>query len=170
MGRKIIMIDYYKCIECRACEVACEIEHNGKSFINVFEYEETAAMPLNCRHCEKAPCIQVCPTSALYKDDDGAVLLSPLKCIGCMMCAVVCPFGIPRLDKRHKIMVKCDLCEYRRREGKLPACVATCPTDALIYGDIEEIMTEKMRKTVYRIIESSKEKAAGTISYGIITD
>ncbi|WFO74617.1 4Fe-4S binding protein [Desulfurococcaceae archaeon MEX13E-LK6-19] len=160
MGRKIILIDFSRCIECRACEVACEREHEGQSLISVFEYQETTAIPLNCRHCEKAPCIEVCPTRALYRDDDGAVILSPLKCIGCLLCSVVCPFGIPILDKVNKVMIKCDLCAHRRAEGKLPACVATCPTDALIYGDVEELLFEKRKKAALQVVESSRSAAS----------
>ncbi len=158
---KKIYINLGRCIFCRACEVACEI-FNGVSKIKVFEYQETMAMPLNCRHCEKAPCIEVCPTKALYRDEDGAVVLNPLKCIGCMMCAVVCPFGIPELDKANKIMVKCDLCADRRVRGLIPACVAACPTDAIEFGDIDEIMEKKKKITTSTTIKALLE--AGKLS------
>ncbi len=143
---KKIYINLGRCIYCRACEVACEL-FNGVSRIKVFEYQETMAMPLNCKHYERAPCIEVCPVKALYRDEDGAVIVNPLKCIGCMMCAVVCPFGIPELDIANKIMVKCDLCADRRAKGQLPVCVVTCPTEALVYGDFEEIMAKKNSKS-----------------------
>ena len=153
---KKIYINLGRCILCRACEVACEI-FNGVSKIKVFEYQETMAMPLNCRHCEKAPCMEVCPTKALYRDKDGAVVLNPLKCIGCMMCAVVCPFGIPELDKANKIMVKCDLCADRRACGLIPACAAACPTDAIEFGDIDEIMEKKKEITTTKTIKAFLE-------------
>ena len=153
MARKTVFIDFSKCIECRACEVACEREHNGRSFINVFEWQEMAAMALNCRHCENAPCVEVCPTNALYRDEDGAVLLAPQKCIGCLMCGIVCPFGIPELDSLNKIMMKCDLCPDRRAEGKPPACVEACPTGALIFGDVNEIMRAKREKIAKNVID-----------------
>ncbi len=154
MGRKIILMDPSRCIECRACEVACEVEHNGNSFINVFEYMESISVPINCRHCEKAPCMEVCPTRALSKDEDGAVVLAKTKCIGCLLCGVVCPFGIPMLDVVNKIMMKCDLCASRRAKGLIPACVATCPTDALTYGDYEELVLSRRRKAAYKVLES----------------
>jgi len=91
-------------------------------------------MPLLCRHCERAPCIEVCPTKALYRDGDGAVVADSFRCIGCMMCGLVCPFGIPELDTANKAMAKCDLCADRRARGLPPACVAACPTDAIVYG------------------------------------
>ncbi|HIP89794.1 MAG TPA: ferredoxin [Thermococcus paralvinellae] len=157
MARKTIFIDFSKCIECRGCEVACEREHNGKSFINVFEWQEMAAMALNCRHCETAPCVEVCPTNALYRDKDGAVILAPQRCIGCLMCGIVCPFGIPELDLINKIMGKCDLCAHRRKEGKEPACAVTCPTDALIYGDFNEIQRRRREEYTDRTIEVARK-------------
>jgi len=156
VGKKIILIDVGKCIGCRACEVACE-KFNGTSKITVFELEDILTMPLNCRHCEKAPCMSICPTNALYTDEDGAVLLSPLKCIGCMMCAIVCPFGIPEFDELNKVMMKCDLCRDRRAMGLLPACVATCPTDALVYGEVNEVLLRKREYVAQKAIILSKE-------------
>ncbi|MCD6523505.1 MAG: ferredoxin [Thermococcus sp.] len=157
MARKTVFIDFSKCIECRACEVACEREHNGRSFINVFEWEEMAAMAFNCRHCENAPCVEICPTNALYRDEDGAVLLAPQKCIGCLMCGIVCPFGVPQLDAINGIMMKCDLCADRRAEGKLPACVETCPTDALLFGDFNEIQRMRRKAFAERAIDKARK-------------
>lgn len=160
MANKGIFIDPKRCIGCRACEVACEREHNGMPHITVSIIEEMSiSTPFNCRHCGNAPCMNVCPVIALSRDEDGAVILNPLECIGCMMCAVVCPFGIPEFDSVNKVMSKCDLCEDRRKEGKLPACVDTCPTDALCYGNINEIMEKRSKKVVRettRIINLSR--------------
>ncbi|AEH24785.1 4Fe-4S cluster-binding protein [Pyrococcus yayanosii CH1] len=72
------------------------------------------------------------------------------------MCGIVCPFGIPELDLINKIMMKCDLCAHRRAEGKLPACVETCPTDALFYGDFNEIIRERRKKFTEKAIELAK--------------
>ncbi|NJE07092.1 ferredoxin [Thermococcus sp. M39] len=138
MGKKIF-IDFRRCIACKACEVACEMEH-GEARIRVFEFPDLTSVAFNCRHCEKAPCMEVCPVNALSKDEDGAVILDPLKCIGCLMCGLACPFGVPKVDEYNKIMDKCDLCAHRRAEGKLPACVSACPTEALKYGDINDVL------------------------------
>ena len=153
---KKIYIDYKRCIGCKACEVACEMVH-GEPRIKVFEFPDLFTVPFNCRHCEKAPCINVCPTGALYRDSDGAVALSPLKCIGCLMCAIACPFGVPKLEQTVKIMDKCDLCADRRSEGLLPACVAACPTEALKFGEINEILWEKERSAVVKLKESGDQ-------------
>ncbi|NJE07662.1 4Fe-4S dicluster domain-containing protein [Thermococcus sp. M39] len=144
---KKIFIDFKRCIACKACEVACEVI-NGEAKIRVFEFPDLTSIAFNCRHCEKAPCMDVCLTKALYRDSDGAVLLDPLKCIGCLMCTLACPFGIPKLDENNKIMDKCALCAGRRAEGKLPACVSACPTEALKYGDINDILWAREGKIV----------------------
>ncbi|MFA4647352.1 4Fe-4S dicluster domain-containing protein [Pyrococcus kukulkanii] len=150
---KKIFIDFKRCIGCRACEVACEMEH-GEARIRVFEFPDLTAIPFNCRHCEKAPCLEVCPTGALYRDQDGAVAFDPLKCIGCLMCAVACPFGVPKIDEVNKIMDKCDLCSERRAEGKLPACVSSCPTEALKFGEINEVLWDREGSFVSRLKEA----------------
>lgn len=156
---KKIYININRCIYCRACEVACEV-FNGVSRINVLEYQESVAIPMNCRHCEKAPCMEICPTKALQKDEDGAVVLNPLKCIGCMMCAIVCPFGIPEVSESYKIMIKCDMCAERRSRNLLPACVSACPTDALVYGDLSDIMRSKREGIIEKVINVSRSAGA----------
>ncbi|MEB2792464.1 MAG: 4Fe-4S binding protein, partial [Caldisphaeraceae archaeon] len=153
---KKIFINYKRCIGCKACEVACEMV-NGESRIKVFEFEDLFTVPFNCRHCENAPCLNVCPTGALYRDEEGAVVLNPLQCIGCLMCAVACPFGVPKLRVTLKIMDKCDLCASRRKDGLLPACVSACPTEALSYGEINDLIWEKEKKLVIKLKETGEE-------------
>ncbi|NJE42247.1 4Fe-4S dicluster domain-containing protein [Thermococcus sp. GR6] len=159
---KKLFINLGRCIACRACEVACEKEH-GISFITVYEFRDIA-VPLNCRHCEKAPCIEVCPTKAIYRDEDGAVVIDGSKCIGCYMCSAVCPYAIPIVDPIKELAVKCDLCAERRKEGKGPFCAAVCPTDAIIYADLNELMEEKRRRKAEHIVEAQR-KAVETLAY-----
>jgi len=153
-----IVIDPRLCIGCRACEVACEREH-GIPHISVdFVEHMRMFVALNCRHCAKAPCVTVCPVEACRRTPEGAVVINPILCIGCRLCGVVCPFGIPVYDHRRKIMVKCDLCIDRLREGKLPLCVTTCPTDALKYVPAyEELVRERRRETAEKIIRATME-------------
>ncbi len=159
-----IIIDLGKCIACRACEIACEKEHNGRALITVLEFEdEEVALPLSCRHCNKAPCVEVCPTNALSFDKDGAVVLDESKCNGCAMCAIVCPFSIPLISKATKVMVKCDLCSNRRLRGEIPACVEVCPTNALIYGELEEVI-KKLRESKAKKVVSAWRKAIEVVA------
>lgn len=158
-----LFINLGRCIACRACEVACEKEH-GISLISVYEFEDMA-VPLNCRHCERAPCIEVCPTKAIKREGD-AVIISGEKCIGCYMCSAVCPYAIPIVDPVRELALKCDLCADRRAEGKLPACVSVCPTDALVFGEINEIMEEKRRRKAERIVEAQRKALEKMILFG----
>ncbi|QDA31241.1 4Fe-4S dicluster domain-containing protein [Thermococcus indicus] len=147
---KKVFIDFRRCIGCGSCEAACAREHNGKPNISIVQTSELMMMSFNCRHCENAPCMLICPARALYRDEDGAVRVKYHECIGCMLCSIACPFGTPRFDERLKVMVKCDLCANRRAEGKLPACVETCPMDALILATEEEIVGMKLKEAAVR--------------------
>ncbi len=153
-----IMIDPRLCIGCRACEVACEREH-GVSHISVIFVERVRTfVALNCRHCAKAPCITVCPVEACIRTPEGAVVINPILCIGCRMCGVVCPFGIPMYEPKRKIMIKCDLCIDRIREGLQPLCVLTCPTDALKFvPSYSELVKERREEAAEKIIHAVKE-------------
>lgn len=150
--RKVIFMDLNRCIYCRSCEVACEREHNGLSFMSVLLLDDKRSVPMNCRHCEKSPCVAVCPTGALARLDNGPVIIETMKCIGCSLCAMVCPFGVLELDYSNKVMRKCDLCVHRLQEGKLPACVSSCPARALTYDEIDTIMRRIKERSARAII------------------
>jgi len=144
-----VYIDVDRCVACYACEVACKQAHNlpvGPRLIRVISLErprnnqvEVISAPLACVHCYEAPCVEVCPTKALSRrKEDGIVLLNRIRCIGCKMCLVVCPFGAPQVDVDGK-MIKCDLCVDRLQKKKKPACVSACPVEALKFGTMEEL-------------------------------
>ena len=99
-------------------------------------------VPLQCRHCEDAPCMVVCPSGALLRpDEEGPVLVDQAKCIGCAFCVQACPFGVIRLahgsgaaaSDKQMAGIKCDLCADRQAEGLEPACVNSCPVRALMF-------------------------------------
>jgi len=164
----IIYIDPSRCMGCRACEIACAVEHSVSKNIYGAVLEVPKPMyrvrvvvadsfnvPMRCQHCEDAPCINVCPTKALYRSEEGFVLVNPLICIGCRMCMLACPFGHPRYDIKAKTIIKCDFCVDRIREGKVPACVEACPTGALRFGTAEELLKEVA-------VERAKQLITGT--------
>lgn len=121
--------------------------------VNEFSNEKKPLLPIyvkiQCMHCEKPACVSACIVGALSKEEDGSVVWDDDKCIGCRYCMVACQFQIPTYDYDKSIdphIRKCDLCNNRRREGKLPACVEICPNEALIFGKRSEVLrTAKTR-------------------------
>ena len=103
----------------------------------------------SCMHCTEAACVEVCTSGALYHNEDGFVGYDRDKCTGCGYCEQYCPFHIPRLDAGILTgvgkMDKCTLCTTpgldRLSAGEEPACVRTCPTNALVFGDREELLS-----------------------------
>ncbi len=105
---------------------------------------------LACMHCADPACKTACPRGAIEKrSDDGMVVVDQGKCIGCHACLWVCPFGVPRFGNNGK-MQKCDACFDLVREGKEPACVATCPAEALHFGPLEKLAELAERKAAQK--------------------
>jgi len=106
------------------------------------------AYPNRCRHCDPAPCQRVCPAGAIHRDSAfGLVLVDESRCLGCALCAVVCPFdaitfyplaGGP--GEEVPVAVKCDGCVERRAGGEAPACAEVCKVGALVFGDINAMV------------------------------
>ena len=120
-------------------------------------------IPTICNQCEDAPCEKVCPSGATYTREDGIVMIDQAKCIGCSSCAVACPYDMRTMltDVMFKrglfgtgeitpfeqqgyvryspgAAAKCDFCSERVDAGLQPACVSTCPTNARIFGDLDD--------------------------------
>lgn len=161
----IILIDPERCMGCRSCEIACAIEHSISKNLYAALIEKPKpkpritvlpvsnfTVPMRCQHCKDAPCMAVCPTQAIQRTDEEFVILNPEKCIGCLMCALACPFGHPRYEKEYKTVIKCDFCIDRIREGREPACVEACPTEALKFGTLEELMREVAKEKAQQLL------------------
>ena len=114
-----------------------------------------------CMHCTEASCEQVCPTGAI-SHQDGIVVIDQKWCIGCGYCVQACPFHVPHKDVVLGTARKCTLCTTpglnRLAEGWKPACVKTCPTNALIIGDRSELVAEG-RKRVQTLIANGYDNA-----------
>lgn len=131
--------------------------------VGTYPHTKRTFLPLLCNHCEDAPCERVCPTGATYIRPDGIVMVDADKCIGCRACAVACPYlnrhfiepGLLRAGyggngdltpfERLKFaafqegtMTKCTFCAHRVDQGLEPACVVTCPTEARVFGDLDD--------------------------------
>ena len=95
----------------------------------------------SCQHCTNAPCVQICPSGALSKNEDtGMVNVDSTKCIGCHYCQSACPFDVPRYHGDKGVIEKCDGCPDRIEQGMEPACVTTCQPNALQFGDRDEMI------------------------------
>ncbi|MCD6132969.1 MAG: 4Fe-4S dicluster domain-containing protein [Deltaproteobacteria bacterium] len=155
-----------RCIDCKGCTVACKAQNKvplGKEYFRtqILEGEKiengqvTAIdfMPLLCFHCENAPCISVCPTSASYHNEDGMVLIDKERCIGCRMCVLACPYNARYYNEHEGIVDKCTFCVERLKAGMKPACVSTCPTEARVFGDLNDKNSE-----VYKLLHQKAKK------------
>lgn len=171
-----MVIDLTTCLGCQACSAACSIENqtpywDGKFRTTVEDVErgqfpEVARIffPRLCMHCDNAPCVSVCPTGASYKSEDGIVKIDYEKCMGCKACIEACPYGARYTYTREDVkqaeeifgpggkhpvahVDKCNFCYDRLEKGQQPACAATCPGDARIFGDLND-PTSRISKLV----------------------
>jgi anaerobic dimethyl sulfoxide reductase subunit B len=147
-----------RCIKCKSCEVACKQWKGikaGTVALRRVEEVTTGIFPdvkrhfysISCRHCAKAPCLEVCPTNAIVKRLDGIVIVNQAECIGCKVCLNACPFGIPQFDEEG-FMQKCDMCVDRIANGQSPICATTCPVQALRWGTLAELSQFAIRKSL----------------------
>jgi anaerobic carbon-monoxide dehydrogenase iron sulfur subunit len=143
------------CRACLGCTVACayaklELPEDAPLRPNLLfaarlsvELACGYSVPLLCMQCADAPCMMVCPTGALHRPDPaGPISALVAKCIGCRSCVLACPMGVLTLDGRNRVVQKCDLCIARTRRGRLPACVESCPTDALELVSLDQLRAE----------------------------
>jgi tetrathionate reductase subunit B len=162
-----LLIDTNKCQKCNnECVAACNSEHNIKSFnrpktdsqwIRIVEVKNKttgyqAKLPVMCQHCEKPPCVDVCPTGASFKRSDGIVLVDRHICIGCRYCMMACPYKArnfvhENLTEQNSVSPRgkgcvesCTMCVHRvdKNGAKTKtACQEACPHGAIIFGDLK---------------------------------
>ncbi|HBO21655.1 cytochrome c nitrite reductase Fe-S protein [Providencia sp.] len=155
------------CIGCTACMDACrEVNQvpEGVSRLTIIRSEPIGEFPdvkyrffrHSCQHCENAPCVDVCPTGASFIDKTtGIVDVNPDLCVGCQYCIAACPYRVRFIHPVNKTADKCDFCRKTNlKKGKQPACVESCPTKALIFGNLDDPQSDvsKMlgQKPTYR--------------------
>jgi tetrathionate reductase subunit B len=149
-----IVIDGSKCIDCKACMIACKVENNvpegfWRNWIRPLwdnsDSRRTEFQPGQCMQCDTPSCVAACPVDATYKQADGLVVIDPQKCIGCGNCVTACPYGARYRNPGTRRADKCDFCEHRLKRSEEPACVVTCPTKARIFGDLNDPNSEVSR-------------------------
>ncbi len=189
MSKQFIIPNIAKCLGCYTCLAACALVHKEEGAVPCPRLFLTptaqGSVPLQCRQCDQAPCMAVCPVYAIEVQGE-AIVLNEKKCVGCGICVLACPIGCIEIQavrqtaatgialatsvllplilseqdekKMKKIAVKCDLC-YFRPEG--PACVKVCPTKALRLVDEEDI----------RLLNFQRRRAyASSIGFQATTD
>jgi Fe-S-cluster-containing dehydrogenase component len=97
--------------------------------------EKAFFVPKLCNQCTHPACVQVCPTGATYRTQDGVVLIDHKYCIGCQYCVQACPYGARFFNSKEGVSDKCTWCYHRITKGLQPACVEVCPVGARVFGD-----------------------------------
>lgn len=164
-----ILVNPDRCLGCHTCELACAAAHTDAESVigavltgerlqprNYVLQVDSVKLSTQCRQCEDAPCVRVCPTGATYRTETYTAVNERL-CIACRLCTMVCPFGAIRMattevDGRQKrAALKCDLC-IDRPAG--PACVEVCPTGALSLRYPRDVIQQATRDTARQFLEA----------------
>lgn len=156
---KVFCIDVAKCSGCYNCQFACKDEHcnnewlpyaakqpmTGQFWLQVEEHVEGTKpkikihyIPVLCNHCEDPACMKAAENGAVYKREDGLVIIDPEKAAGQKQIAEACPYGAIYWNEELKLPQKCTGCAHLIEEGKTPRCVDVCHTGAIRFGEESE--------------------------------
>lgn len=186
-----MLIDTTQCREgCSDCVTACNKENGlpgGTSattvqWIRKVEIKEVStgrkmSLPMMCQHCEKPPCVDVCPTGASFKRHDDIVLVDRHLCIGCRYCMMACPYKArsfvhepvtdqnPDVPRGKGTVESCTLCVHRIDNGQQPACAESCTNKAILFGDLNDPDSDIFRKI--RSVASVQLRADLRLNTGI---
>ena len=195
---KVMVIDISKCNGCYNCQIACKDEHVGNDWTPIAKPQPDIGqfwmkvtdivqgtvpkvrvryMHDICQHCDEAPCLPACKSKAIYKRDDGIVIIDPEKCTGNRNCLDACPYDVIYFNTDLNISQKCTFCAHLLdKDWKEPRCVDACPTEALVFGEesdpkIKELIAkaevlkpeEKAKPRVYYIDLPNKYFIAGEV-------
>ena len=160
MPRYGISVDVTRCTGCYACFLACKDEFAGNdylplsaaqpdagpSWIRVEEVEHGTGtkvkvdyVPIACQQCADAPCIRPEFGDAVYRRADGIVIIDPVKAKGKKEIVDSCPYGAISWNQASSLAQKCTMCAHMIDSGeKTTRCVETCPTQALVFGDLDD--------------------------------
>ncbi len=159
-----ILVDTTRCAGCQACEEACAVANglpepdtdsdltgNRKttttqySALNYYDTDVGEVyVKKQCMHCNQPACASACLTKAMHKTEQGPVVWTEDKCMGCRFCMLSCPFDIPKFEYNSAVpkIQKCTMCWDRLQAGEQPACVEECPEEAIIFGKRSDLLDE----------------------------
>jgi anaerobic dimethyl sulfoxide reductase subunit B (iron-sulfur subunit) len=153
-----IYVNENRCMGCFACVVACKDWHDvpagPANWIQIKTIEKgrypdlfVAFLPVLCYHCADPACASVCPVEAITKRvEDGIVVVDREICLGkeqCGLCRKACPYEAPQFGaEANPRMQKCDLCQNRLAEGKIPICALSCPMEAIDTGPLDDLQAK----------------------------
>ena len=160
-----ILVDSARCTGCHNCFLACKDEHcghaapgyaeaqpmTGQFWMNVVEKErgtfpkvKLANYPVSCMHCRNAPCVKAAKDGAVYRRDDGIVIIDPVKAVGQRQIVDACPYRVIYWDEEKQLPQKCTMCAHLLDQGwAKPRCVEMCPTGALSFTTMEDLEAGK---------------------------
>ncbi len=146
-------VDLDKCSGCKACVTGCHsrngldeeeiwrevgqlstVQYAKKAEVSngAFDFSYLQHITTACHHCLEPACLEGCPVIAYEKDPiTGIVKHLDDQCFGCQYCTLKCPYGVPKYNKEKGIVRKCDMCTDRLKDGEAPACVQSCPNEAI---------------------------------------
>ncbi len=167
---KGVLIDTTRCEGCQSCEFACaeannlpepedypeigvrrEMTTSQLTVVNGYDTSEGEIyVKKQCFHCNQPACDAACLTRAMNKKDEGPVVWTESKCMGCRYCMVSCPFEIPKFEYDSPVpkIVKCTMCWERQQDGDVPACVENCPNEAIMFGTRRELLKEARQRII----------------------
>lgn len=161
---KVFVIDVARCNGCRNCQIACKDEHCGQAWapyaaaqpdtgqfwMKVDEREHGTVPKIfvaytahGCMHCDNAPCMAAAKGGAVYRREDGLVVIDPAKAKGQKAIADACPYRAVFWNEEEQLPQKCTGCAHLLDDGwTVPRCVDACPTGALRFGDESDFADE----------------------------
>jgi Fe-S-cluster-containing hydrogenase component 2 len=149
--KRIFVIDQQQCSGCLFCAITCSLHNEGYfnprlARMNLDKQDWSGRdHPIFCEHCQKAPCLNACPSRAiLRKTKNDTVVIDPTRCDGCGQCRIACPLGVIKLHPVTNKAIKCDLCDGH------PQCVDSCPTNVLYFTTVHEFQSIKQGNSVQR--------------------
>jgi Fe-S-cluster-containing dehydrogenase component len=172
MAKWAMIIDVARCTGCYSCFTACKDEYwdndylpysagqpkHGQFWMNLVKQErgtypwiKVAYIPVPCMQCDNAPCIKAAKNRAVYKRPDGIVIIDPKNAVGQRQIVAACPYHVIFWNEEKQLPQKCTFCVQRLEAGGAPKCVQVCPSQALIFGDLDD-----PRSGVSKIIASGR--------------